>query len=497
MNTSTIAPLGAGHKAETHFDGDAWGGTDRGASGDWMHAFASELFPICRSITGEGLRTTLRRIQQEIPIAIHEVPSGTQVLDWTVPEEWNIRDAWIANARGERLIDFHAHNLHVASYSTPLRARMSLDELRPHLHSLPQHPDWIPYRTSYYKRTWGFCLTHRQLQQLEPGEYDVCIDSTLAPGALSYGELLLRGASEDEFLVSVHCCHPSLANDNLSGVAVAVALAKMLSGRATLSSARRAVPALNPETIAKTRHAGDSGAMPGLRHSIRFLFIPGTIGAITWLARNEEKLARVKAGLVLTCIGDAGPFTYKKSRRGHAAIDRSVAQALRDSGQLHRVIDFFPYGYDERQYGSPGFNLPVGCFMRSQHGTFPEYHSSADNLNFIKPDALEESLRVLLRVIEASGQSDLSDAPTTNNQQRTTNKPRFLNLKPKGEPHLVKYDIHAALDGDVLPALWVLNFSDGGHALDEIAAKSGLPFDKLLRAADILCTRGLLKEVKP
>jgi aminopeptidase-like protein len=205
----------------------------KASSGDWMHALATELFPICRSITGDGLRATLRRIQQEIPITIHEVPSGTPVLDWVIPDEWNIRDAWIANARGERVIDFRRNNLHVVNYSVPVRARMQLAELRPHLHTLPDRPEWIPYRTTYYKRDWGFCLSHRQLQELEDGEYDVCIDATLVPGALSYGELLIPGRREEEFLISVHCCHPSLANDNLSGVAVAVALAQtMLQERA-------------------------------------------------------------------------------------------------------------------------------------------------------------------------------------------------------------------------------------------------------------------------
>jgi len=474
-----------------------------------MHAFATELFPICRSITGDGLRATLRRIQKEIPITIHEVPSGTPVLDWTIPDEWNIRDAWIANARGERVVDFRANNLHVVNYSTPVRARMSLADLRPHLHTLPEHPDWIPYRTSYYKRTWGFCLAHRQHQQLEDGEYDVCIDSTLAPGALSYGELLVPGESEDEFLISVHCCHPSLANDNLSGVAVAVALAKTLSERGT-PMPRSDSPVSNA--------ASECRAPARLRHGYRFLFIPGTIGAITWLARNEDQVHRIKAGLVLTCLGDAGAFTYKRSRRGNAAIDHAVEQALRSSDAPHRIIDFSPYGYDERQYCSPGFNLPVGCLMRSQHGTFPEYHTSADNLEFINAEALEESLELVVRTLgtfenvkrenvkreNVKRETTRHAAPSSRftfhasrNEQPTTNNRRFLNLKPHGEPQLSKFALYEALDGDVMPALWVLNFSDGAHSLHDIAARAGLPFDKLARAADILCNRGLLKEVEP
>ena len=443
-------------------------GTSLPAAGEWMHAFASELYPICRSITGDGLRATLRRIQGEIPITIHEVPSGTPVLDWTIPDEWNIRDAWVANSGGKRVVDFRESNLHVVNYSTPVRQRMTLEQLRPHLRTLPDRPDWIPYRTTYYKRDWGFCLSHNQFRQLKEGEYDVGIDSTLTAGSLSYGELLVRGETDDEFLISVHCCHPSLANDNLSGISVAIALAKALSHR---------------------------------KLSFRFLFVPGTIGAITWLARNEDKLARIKHGLVLTCLGDPGNITYKKSRRGDTQIDRAVQQVLLESGAPHRVIDFFPYGYDERQYCSPGFNLPIGCFMRSQHGTFPEYHTSADNLEFIKPEFLADSLEKVISVIELIESYHGSSGPAHEPEDEAPNsKPGarfFLNLKPKGEPQLGKYGLYEALEGDVMPALWVLNFSDGRHSLQETASRAALPFDKVAHTADILVSRGLLKEVKP
>ncbi|HWN96508.1 MAG TPA: DUF4910 domain-containing protein [Methylomirabilota bacterium] len=437
-----------------------------------MHALASELFPICRSITGDGLRATLRRIQREVPITIHEVPSGTPVLDWTIPDEWNIRDAWIKNARGERVVDFRDSNLHVVNYSTPVRRRLRLAELKGHLHTLPDHPDWIPYRTSYYQRDWGFCLAHNQLQQLDDGEYEVCIDSTLAPGALSYAELLIPGETQNEFLISCHCCHPSLANDNLSGVVVGVALAQAVR---------------------------DLRKSPS-HFSYRFLFLPGTIGAITWLARNEDRISRIKHGLVLTCLGDDGDITYKKSRRADAEIDRAVQETLNETGASHRILDFFPYGYDERQYCSPGFNLPVGCLMRSPHGTFPEYHTSADNLTFITPEALGDSLEKILAVlgrIERQRVGPSHDSPDhapcfTHHTSR-----RFLNLKPKGEPQLGKYGLYEAMNGDVVPALWVLNFSDGLHSLAQIAIKSGLSFDKLARAADILSSHGLLKEVGP
>src|SRR5579863_8467863 len=205
-------------------------GLDRNRLAGDLHAFAAELYPLCRSITGNGIRETLARIGKRIPLKTVEVPSGKQVFDWTVPREWNIRDAYLANSRGERVVDFKTSNLHVLNYSVPVRRTMSLDELKPHLHSLPQHPDWIPYRTSYYKEEWGFCLTHRQLESLEPGSYEVCIDSTLEPGSLTYAECLLPGKSAEEVLFSCHACHPSLANDNLSGLAVATFLAGMLAG---------------------------------------------------------------------------------------------------------------------------------------------------------------------------------------------------------------------------------------------------------------------------
>jgi aminopeptidase-like protein len=294
---------------------------------------------------------------------------------------------------------------------------------------------------------------------------------------LSYGELLVCGQTPDEFLISTHCCHPSLANDNLSGVSVAVALAKRL------------------QQAAKDH-----------RYSYRFLFIPGTIGSITWLAQNEAKLSNIKHGIVLTNVGDSGAITYKKSRRGNAAIDLAVKQVLTESGAPHRLIDFFPYGYDERQYCSPGIDLPVGCFMRSQHGTFPEYHTSADNLDFIQPEYLADSLDKVLRVIEAvekgtiakeSSSDSRSAADVTSKGGPAGAQRCFHNLKPKGEPQLGKYGIYEALHGDVMPALWVLNFSDGQHSLADIAARAALPFDKVARASDILITRGLLKEVEP
>ncbi|HKR29691.1 MAG TPA: DUF4910 domain-containing protein [Terriglobales bacterium] len=422
---------------------------DRAELGAELHAFASELYPICRSITGDGLRATLSRIRERIPLTVHEVPTGTAAFDWTVPKEWNIRDAYIADSTGARLVDFRESNLHVVNYSGPVHTKLTLSELKPHLFTIPEHRDWIPYRTSYYKEDWGFCLSHKQLLALREDEYQVCIDSTLEDGSLSYGELYLPGNTKDEVLISCHACHPSLANDNLSGVTVATFLAQHLMGRE-------------------------------LRHSYRFLFIPGTIGAITWLARNSEEAARIRHGLVLTCIGDSGGFHYKKSRRGNAEIDRAAAIVLRHCGESAEVLDFSPYGYDERQYCSPGFNLPVGCLMRSVWGTFPEYHTSADSLSFIKPESLAGSLQVCASIIEVL------------EENRT-----YLNQLPWCEPQLGKRGLYRSTGGEsiaqeITARLWVLNLSDGSHSLLDIAERSGFPFSAIRDAADVLTEAGLL-----
>ncbi len=426
-------------------------GNDPAKIGEELHRFASELYPICRSITGDGLRQTLARIQQHIPLQMSEVPTGTEVFDWTVPKEWNIRDAYIKDASGRRIVDFQRSNLHVVNYSIPVRATIPLTELKQHLFTVPEHPDWIPYRTTYYKETWGFCLAHSQMMTLPDGDYDVCIDSTLTNGRLTYAECYVHGRSADEVLISTHACHPSLANDNLSGLAVATALAEFLAGR-------------------------------DLRYSYRFLFVPGTIGAITWLARNRENVGRIRHGLVLAGIGDAGGFHYKKSRRGDAEIDQAMAHVLRHHGDSSQILEFSPYGYDERQYCSPGFNLPVGCLMRGVWGTFPEYHTSADNLEFIRPEKLAASLRLcvaLLDVLEGNR--------------------RYQNLKPFCEPQLGKRDLYRSSGGEAISTeinarLWVLNFSDGEHSLLDIAGRSGLPFSTVRDAAELLHQSGLLSQ---
>jgi aminopeptidase-like protein len=414
-----------------------------------LYEMVRDLYPICRSITGNGLRQSLRYLQQSVPMVLREVPTGTPVLDWTVPKEWNIREAWIKNAQGEKVVDFAKCNLHVVNYSVPVRRRIQLAELKEHLFSLPETPDWIPYRTSYYHETWGFCLAHRQLAALKDEEYELCIDSTLEPGHLTYGEFRIQGSTNGEVLISCHSCHPSLCNDNLSGMTVALKLAQHLIN------------------------------LP-LRYSYRFLWIPGTIGAITWLARNEPVLPRIKHGLVLSCVGDPGLFTYKRSRIGNAEIDRVVEHVLRHCGNDFDVLDFTPYGYDERQYCSPGINLPVGCFMRTPNGKYPQYHTSADDLTLVTPAALAESLHQLLHVIKV----------LEGNQ-------RFVNRNPKCEPQLGKHGLYRAMGGTKSTCLeeallWVLSFSDGTHSLLDIAARSGVGFEHLEIAANLLLKHGLL-----
>ena len=420
--------------------------------GDALYRMVSELYPICRSITGNGVRESLRLIQRRVPLSLREVPSGTKVFDWEVPREWNVRDAYIKNSRGEKVVDFQESNLHLVNYSIPVQKKMRLSELRTHLFSLPDTPDWIPYRTSYYKENWGFCLSQRRLESLVDDEYEVFIDSTLDAGSLTYGEFRIQGATDDEVLISSHCCHPSLCNDNLSGMAVAARLAHHLSGRS-------------------------------LRYSYRFIWIPGTIGSITWLALNEKHIPKIKHGLVLSCVGDAGGFTYKRSRRGNAEIDQVVEHVLKNSGEDYRLLEFAPQGYDERQYCSPGINLPVGCFMRTPNGAFPEYHTSADDLNLVKPLSMAGSLHQLLQIMTALEENET-----------------YQNLNPKCEPQLGRRGLYRQMGGTKNVAaedamMWTLNFSDGEHSLLDIATRSALPFATISTAASQLEKAGLLAKV--
>ncbi|MTD58608.1 DUF4910 domain-containing protein [Amycolatopsis pithecellobii] len=415
--------------------------------GEQMHALVERLYPLCRSITGDGVRDTLKILNEYIPLAVFEVPTGTSAFDWTVPQEWNIRDAYIADTSGKRIVDFRESNLHVVGYSTPVNARMTLDELRPHLHTLPEQPSLVPYRTSYYAPGWGFCLAQDVLDQMPDGEYDVRIDSTLDDGHLTYAEHVVPGQVTDEVIISCHTCHPSLANDNLAGIAVAAYLARSLE-------------------------------KPW--YTYRFLFMPGTIGAITWLSRNADRIDKVKHGLVLACAGDSGHLTYKKSRRGNAEIDGVLRHVLRD--REHEIVDFSPYGYDERQFCSPGFNLGVGSLSRTPYARYPEYHTSGDNPDFVLPSALDDTLTVC------------QEALSILDRNRT-----YVNLNPYGEPQLGKRGLYGSLGGRSdakdaqLAMLWVLNQSDGEHSLLDIAERSGLPFSSVVAAADALRDAELLK----
>ncbi|MFQ5717498.1 MAG: DUF4910 domain-containing protein, partial [Nitrospinales bacterium] len=403
--------------------------------GEEMYDLLRELFPICRSITGNGVRKTLKVLQERLPINITEVPSGTQVFDWTVPNEWNISDAYILDPDGKKIVDFQESNLHVLGYSEPVDAKVHLDELKKHLHSLPDMPDAIPYLTSYYKRQWGFCLKHRDLASLKDGTYTVKIDSTLKPGSLTIGECLLPGKQENEILLSCYTCHPSSANDCLSGMALAAMLGKLLS-------------------------------RVERRFTYRIIFIPETIGAITYLSLNKERMmSKTHAGLVLSFVGDSGPFRYKKSRRGDAEIDRAVEHVMSSRLKKFRTVDFYPHlGSDERQYCSPGFDLPVGLLTRTPYLEYPEYHTSLDNLSFVSGKNLAESLSLVYEIISALEMNR-----------------SYINQVMFCEPKLSQRNLCSTLgsqkvfDAERANFQWILNYSDGNHDLLDIAEKIPMP----------------------
>jgi aminopeptidase-like protein len=420
------------------------------AVGRGLYDFAAELYPICRSITGHGVRQSLALIGRRIPLSIREVPSGSSVFDWEVPLEWNIEDAAVISPDGERVVDFRAHNLHIVSYSEPVDQTISLAELDQRLHSLPDHPGWIPYRTAYYRRTWGFCLRQETRQALRPGQYRVEIKSSLAAGSLTYGEFAVPGRSSEEVLFFTHVCHPSLANDNTAGMAVATALAEWIASEPR-------------------------------RYSYRFVFAPGTIGSLCWLKRNERRLGRIRAGLVLGLLGDPGALTYKMSRDSDTETDAVAAYAVRHIDPGSHIIPFSPYGYDERQLCSPGFNLPIGRLTRSVNGGYPQYHTSADDLALIRPEWLDQSLTACKLFVEVLEENK-----------------KYVNLSPKGEPRLGKRGLYGTVGG-TSPAerehamLWVLNQSDGSKSLLDIAQGSGLGFDAVRAAAAALEQARLLR----
>ena len=423
--------------------------TELNLKGDELFKLIERLYPICRSITGEGVRKTLKILQELIPLEIKEVPSGTKVFDWVVPKEWNINDAYIKNSKGEKLIDFKKSNLHVVNYSIPINKKITLKELNENLHSLLNFPDWIPYLTSYYKESWGFCLTQKQRDALPDDIYEVVIDSTLKDGSLTYGELFLPGESAEEILFTCYVCHPSLCNDNLSGTAVLAFLAQELQK--------------------KKRNK-----------SYRFLFLVETIGAITWLAINQEKLPNIKGGLVAVDLGDAGGMTYKKTRDGNSIIDQIVLAVLAESGKPHTILNFSPLGSDERQFSSPGINLNVGSLMRTHYEAYPEYHTSADNLQFMNKKSLAESLKIYEEIAYLLDKNQI-----------------FISTNQYCEPQLGRRGLYSFLGGqkerkiDTKAIFWVLNFSDGYHSLLDISLKSGMSFREIRKAAEILMKMGL------
>lgn len=407
------------------------------------------LYPICRSISGPGLRETLDLIGEEVELQRSSIPTGTEVFDWTIGDEWSIRQAYIESLDGRRVIDFERHNLHVVSYSTPIDTLMDVDELDRHLHSLPDHPDWIPYRTSYYSPGWGFCLSQRQRSQLTDLRYRVVIDSTLEPGALDYGEAVIVGDCDEEVIFSAHVCHPSLANDNLTGVAVAIELAKRVR------------------------------SLPSRRYTYRFLFAPGTIGSLAWLKMNPDATRKIRHGLVLTGLGGPGELVYKQTLHGDASIDRAAGHVVSRSGGSIRT--YSPWGYDERQFNALGFGVPVGRLSRTPHGEYPEYHTSADNLQFISVPKLEQALDTLSDIVHIL---------------ETDRRP--VNLSPYGEPQLGKRGLYPAVGGKaasdaVLAMLWTLAHADGKHSLLDIAEISRVcSFEQIQDAADQLQRGGLL-----
>ena len=442
--------------------------------GNEMYQLTKEFFPICRSITGDGVRETLEIIKKHIPIETHEIPTGTKVFDWIVPKEWNINDAYISDSSGKKVVDFKDSNLHILNYSIPQDTEMSFDELKKHLFSIPEQPDDIPYVTSYYNENWGFCLEHNRLLKMKNEMYKVVVDSKLENGFLTYGEFLIKGESKDEILISTYVCHPSMCNDNLSGIVVATALAKYLKNF-------------------------------NLKYSIRFLFIPETIGAITWISQNEEKMKNIKHGLVLTCIGDRGKFVYKKTRMGNAEIDNTVIKILQKSNSDFEIIDFYPWGSDERQFSSPGFNLPVGSLMRSipNREITKEYHTSADNLDFMSKKSLLDSFEKYFLIIEELEKNFEEQKSNSNNSQKKlihNQEDYYLNINPKCEPQLGKYQLYENFGGQYdtekkymkNAIFWVLNLSDGFHSLKEISKRSNLELKLVQTATKLLETKKLV-----
>jgi aminopeptidase-like protein len=422
--------------------------------GDQMYGWARDLFPICRSLTGNGVRETLGYLKKLLPgLEIREVPSGSKVFDWVIPDEWNVSDAYIVNESGTRVVDFRENNLHVVGYSTPVSAEMTLEELQPHLHSLPALPDAIPYVTSYYEKRWGFCLTQRVRDTLPRGKYRVVIDSTLAPGSLTYAELLLPGSDQREVLLSTYVCHPSLANNELSGPVVTAALAMWLS------------------------------SLPQRRYTYRIVFVPETIGSITYLSRNLDEMKRkTVAGFVVTCVGDDRGYSFLESRSANTLADQITKHVIKHHYPGCLTYTFLDRGSDERQYGSPGVDLPVVSLMRSKYGTYPEYHTSLDNLSLISPAGLSGAFCALQRCIS------LIEANAT---YRTT---------CLGEPQMGRRGLYPTLSQlgsglHVQTMMNILGYADGGLDLVSLADRIGASAEACLPIITRLLEEGLLERV--
>jgi aminopeptidase-like protein len=417
--------------------------------GESLQRFVAELYAHCQHAAGDGIRATLAALRTYIPLTVHEVRSGTQIFDWTVPLEWKLREAHITHRSGKRVVGVLNSSLHVVAYSAPVRARMRLAELKRHIFSERERFDWIPHGGSHPSDAWGFYLS-KELEALPEGEYDVCIDSCLEPGQLTYGECLVRGRSFEEVLISCHLGNPCFPNDNLSSIAVATALAQRLRAKRT-------------------------------RYSYRFLFIPSTVGSIAWIALNQARLFRIKHGLVLTQLGGLGQPSYKVSRHGDAEIDRIFAFVLGETGEAFQIEAFSPFGQDERQYCSPGLDLPVGRFTRAPAMLTPEGHASTGDLTTVHAAPLHDSLVKLQSVIDILEHNRC-----------------YLNQKPYCEPQLSKYGLARFRSGLSAAAhrralLWVLNYSDGENSLLDIAARAGLHWSDIKHAASALRACDLLK----
>ncbi len=417
--------------------------------------YFDRLWPITRSLTGNGNRESLEIISEIVDLDINEVPCGKKCFDWNVPSEWNINEAWIKDSKGNKIVDFKENNLHVLGYSEPFRGKLSYDELKPQLYTLPDQPELIPYLTSYYKRRWGFCLSHNQFLELDKNEiYDVFIDSSLDDqGSMTIGEAILKGESEKEVLLSTYICHPSMANNELSGPLVSAFIYNQLKK--------------------ETR----------LKYTYRFLFVPETIGSIYSLSvLGDFWKKNLIAGFVITCIGDKGNFTYKRSRRGDSLPDRVVEIILSQTEKDYKILDFFPSGSDERQYCSPGFNLPVGSLMRTMYGKYPEYHTSGDNKDFISFEAIEKSVEKYLEVIEL-----------------IENNEKYINKMPYCEPQLGKRGLYPTLGSQkgtedfVKAMMWILNLSDGENDLIEISTRSKITVMELMPVVEELINKGILE----